>query len=283
MPPHKSTPATRAPSGTRSIGSNGWRRSMPCSPRSDRSVWMRSRAPTSSRRSPPRGLRGLRHLAASFSAFGSSSTGARRRGIAQATIPLSASPRSCRSIGRRARIMRPCRIRKRQHLCRRSGRLMRAKSSSSCLSLRRILGILAHVRNAERHVERDRHGDEDLDGSQQSNRMKGRKRTSCPRSRRDASRSSNVRRPLSDGGPHAFPGRSPKKPLSNMVFLMALRRMKRTDLTAHGFRSTFRRLGCRAHEIVPRAACEAALAAIRSGTRPRRPTTVRTSSTIGET
>ncbi len=38
---------------------------------------------------------------------------------------------------------------------------------------------------------------------------------------------------------YLFPGRSGTKPLSNMVFLMALRRMKLT-ITAHGFRSTFR-------------------------------------------
>jgi integrase len=37
-----------------------------------------------------------------------------------------------------------------------------------------------------------------------------------------------------------FPGGKPGKPLSNMVFLMLLRRMGRGDLTAHGFRSTFR-------------------------------------------
>ncbi len=37
-----------------------------------------------------------------------------------------------------------------------------------------------------------------------------------------------------------FPGRDGKKPLSNMAFLMLLRRMGRDDLTAHGFRSTFR-------------------------------------------
>jgi integrase len=30
------------------------------------------------------------------------------------------------------------------------------------------------------------------------------------------------------------------KPVSNMAFLMTLRRMKRDDITAHGFRSTFR-------------------------------------------
>jgi len=37
-----------------------------------------------------------------------------------------------------------------------------------------------------------------------------------------------------------FPGRNVDQPLSNMAFLMLLRRMKRDDLTAHGFRSTFR-------------------------------------------
>jgi integrase len=36
-----------------------------------------------------------------------------------------------------------------------------------------------------------------------------------------------------------FPGLRRALPMSNMVFLMLLRRMKRTDLTAHGFRSTF--------------------------------------------
>lgn len=37
-----------------------------------------------------------------------------------------------------------------------------------------------------------------------------------------------------------FPGSRPGKPLSNMAFLMLLRRMKLGDVTAHGFRSTFR-------------------------------------------
>jgi integrase len=37
-----------------------------------------------------------------------------------------------------------------------------------------------------------------------------------------------------------FPGAKPEKPLSNMAFLMLLRRMSRDDLTAHGFRSSFR-------------------------------------------
>jgi integrase len=37
-----------------------------------------------------------------------------------------------------------------------------------------------------------------------------------------------------------FPGGKRGKPLSNMAFLMLLRRMDRDDLTAHGFRSSFR-------------------------------------------
>ena len=37
-----------------------------------------------------------------------------------------------------------------------------------------------------------------------------------------------------------FPGGKAGKPLSNMAFLMLLRRMKRDDLTAHGFRATFK-------------------------------------------
>jgi len=38
---------------------------------------------------------------------------------------------------------------------------------------------------------------------------------------------------------YVFPGAKSRRPLSNMVFLMLLRRMGRGDLTAHGFRSTF--------------------------------------------
>lgn len=64
---------------------------------------------------------------------------------------------------------------------------------------------------------------------------------------------------LSDSGPFVFPGRRRSKPLSNMVFLMALRRMKHADLTAHGFRSTFRDWAAE-RTNTPRAVCEAALA-----------------------
>ncbi len=41
-------------------------------------------------------------------------------------------------------------------------------------------------------------------------------------------------------GDFVFPGGKKAKPLSNMAMLAVLRRMGRNDLTAHGFRSTFR-------------------------------------------
>jgi integrase len=41
-------------------------------------------------------------------------------------------------------------------------------------------------------------------------------------------------------GEYLFSGRSPDAPLSNMALLMTLGRMNRADITAHGFRSTFR-------------------------------------------
>ncbi len=45
---------------------------------------------------------------------------------------------------------------------------------------------------------------------------------------------------ISDGGAYVFPGRL-HRPLSNMAFEMTLRdRMDRSDITAHGFRSSFR-------------------------------------------
>jgi integrase len=47
-----------------------------------------------------------------------------------------------------------------------------------------------------------------------------------------------VHRHVDDG--FVFPGEKPGKPLSNMAFLMLLRRMERDDLTAHGFRATFK-------------------------------------------
>jgi integrase len=42
------------------------------------------------------------------------------------------------------------------------------------------------------------------------------------------------------GAPYLFPGRNLNAPLSNMAMLKLLARIGRTDLTAHGFRSTFK-------------------------------------------
>jgi integrase len=56
-----------------------------------------------------------------------------------------------------------------------------------------------------------------------------------------------------------FPGIRPKKPLSNMALLQLLKRMERPDLTAHGFRSTFRDWAAEATHY-PREVAEIALA-----------------------
>lgn len=46
--------------------------------------------------------------------------------------------------------------------------------------------------------------------------------------------------PREENNEHVFIGARPKQPLSQMALLMTLRRMGRTGLTVHGFRSTFR-------------------------------------------
>jgi integrase len=56
-----------------------------------------------------------------------------------------------------------------------------------------------------------------------------------------------------------FPGIEPGKPLSGMAMLMTLRRMGRDDLTAHGFRSTFRDWAAEA-TAYPKEVAEMALA-----------------------
>ena len=45
---------------------------------------------------------------------------------------------------------------------------------------------------------------------------------------------------ITDGGEYIFPGMKTHKPLSNMVFHSTLRRIGKTGLTPHGFRSSFR-------------------------------------------
>ena len=69
---------------------------------------------------------------------------------------------------------------------------------------------------------------------------------------------------LLDKNPHApsdylFPGQKVGKPLSNMAMLELLKRKERTDLTVHGFRSTFRDWASESTNY-PREVCEMALA-----------------------
>lgn len=66
-------------------------------------------------------------------------------------------------------------------------------------------------------------------------------------------------RALAGDSSFVFPGRSARTPLSNMAFLMLLRRLKRHDITAHGFRSSFRDWAAERTRY-PRSVCEAALA-----------------------
>jgi integrase len=63
---------------------------------------------------------------------------------------------------------------------------------------------------------------------------------------------------LSSGSDLVFPGRSINQPMSNMVFLMTLRRME-IKVTAHGFRSAFRDWAAERTNF-PRDVCEMALA-----------------------
>lgn len=63
---------------------------------------------------------------------------------------------------------------------------------------------------------------------------------------------------LAGGSEFIFPGRSAAKPLSNMVFLMTLRRTN-DPVTAHGFRSAFRDWASERTNF-PREVCEMALA-----------------------
>ena len=58
---------------------------------------------------------------------------------------------------------------------------------------------------------------------------------------------------------HVFPGNAKDKPLSSMAMTMQLRRMKRGDITVHGFRSTFRDWASEQTSF-PHETCEHALA-----------------------
>ncbi|HEX3919379.1 MAG TPA: integrase arm-type DNA-binding domain-containing protein [Caulobacteraceae bacterium] len=71
-------------------------------------------------------------------------------------------------------------------------------------------------------------------------RMKGKKAHRVPLSDVAVAILTSLKPADAEPGDFVFPGAKPGRPLSNMAFLMLLRRMSRDDLTAHGFRSTFR-------------------------------------------
>ncbi|KQT78787.1 site-specific integrase [Methylobacterium sp. Leaf466] len=88
-------------------------------------------------------------------------------------------------------------------------------------------------------------------------RMKAKREHRVPLSTRSIEILARARE-LAGGSALVFPGRSGEKPLSNMVFLMALRRMK-LPITAHGFRSSFRDWAAERTSL-PREVAEMALA-----------------------
>src|SRR6516162_4478607 len=73
-------------------------------------------------------------------------------------------------------------------------------------------------------------------------RMKARREHRIPLSARtlDILKGMHGIRSNDDPDTFVFTGRKPGTPLSNMAFLMLMRRMGRGDLTAHGFRATFK-------------------------------------------
>jgi integrase len=73
-------------------------------------------------------------------------------------------------------------------------------------------------------------------------RMKARREHRVPLSARALAILEEMQRlrPAGDGDGYVFPGGKAGHPLSNMAFLMLLRRMAHADLTAHGFRATFK-------------------------------------------
>ena len=73
--------------------------------------------------------------------------------------------------------------------------------------------------------------------------MKARVEHRVPRSRRAMEILRELEREREGGSDYVCAGQRDGSPLSNMALLMMLRRMKRGDITAHGFRSTLQRLG----------------------------------------
>lgn len=136
---------------------------------------------------------------------------------------------------------------------------MQSLSNQEAISYRAMeMTILTACRTSE--VLNAKWDEIDLDGrvwTIPAERMKMRKEHRVPLA--DALVVMLEKLPRIEGNPYVFPGAREGKPLSNMAMLMGLRYMQRTDLTMHGFRSTFRDWAgeCTPH---PRDVCEQALA-----------------------
>jgi integrase len=89
-------------------------------------------------------------------------------------------------------------------------------------------------------------------------RMKSKREHRVPLSKEATSLLRSLKQ-LTGGEGHVFPGAKEGQPMSNMAGLQLLKRMRRQDITVHGFRSTFRDWAAEQTNF-PREVAEAALA-----------------------
>ena len=95
-----------------------------------------------------------------------------------------------------------------------------------------------YQRNDWRSMERDRSVGWHLDNP--AERMKAGKEHRVPLSKAALELLHEARTEHAASDDYVFVGQKAGRPLSNMAFLQLLKRMNRGDITAHGFRSTFR-------------------------------------------
>lgn len=133
---------------------------------------------------------------------------------------------------------------------------LRARKSTAALALE--LAILTACRSGE--VLNARWSEFDLDKALwtiPANRMKAGLEHRVPLPKRAVAILKSLK--AARQGEFVFPGKRAGKPLSSMAMAMQLRRMKRADLTVHGFRSTFRDWASEQTSF-PHETCEHALA-----------------------
>ena len=137
-------------------------------------------------------------------------------------------------------------------------RLLRKSDASESARLAFELLILTATRTNE--ILAAQWGEFDLEAALwtiPASRMKAKREHRVPLSPRSVEILKKAKK-LSTENQFVFPGIKPKKPLSNMTFLMAVRRLGK-DITVHGFRSSFRDWAAECTNF-PSDVCEAALA-----------------------